>query len=341
MNEHFPRPRQMDPSPQPPMEQRAAMTGTEQPQQAVLLTAYGASSSIDDVQALYEHILYGHRPSADTVIKGVERYRRTGVCDPLYAVTKRQAEAISQISGMKCGTMIPVYIGCKHSKPFVSDAVRQAAHDGITQLAILHLTPFSTPTGTGMYVREAKKAIAAAGASLQISVVSDWQEHPAFIKLMARRLRDAYQWLPSASLATARVIFTVHSKPGLPTAHQAFIAQYCRLSRLIAEQAEIGRWDMAYRSGMPAPQRWLGPDIKDVIQQAAAEGCQAVVVCELTSMTDNIEVYHDLGEEAKQVAEQCGMQFVRTEYANDAYDFMGFMADIVAAHWLRGDYCSQ
>ncbi|WP_374017767.1 ferrochelatase [Paenibacillus thiaminolyticus] len=86
-----------------------------------------------------------------------------------------------------------------------------------------------------------------------------------------------------------------------------------------AEEAEIGRWDIAYRSGLPAPQRWLGPDVKDVIRQAAGHGCQAVVLCELTSLTDNVEVYHDLGEDAKRLAEACGMQFVRTEPVNDAW----------------------
>ncbi|MCE5171770.1 ferrochelatase [Paenibacillus profundus] len=340
MNEQHRFVHQAEPSPYP-VHEEASTKRAERAQRAVLLTAYGACSSIDDVPALYEHILHGHKPSADTLIQGVERYKQTGVCDPLHAVSRRQADALSRLIGTKCGTTIPVYIGCKHSNPFVPEAVNQAVHDGINQLAMLHLTPFCTPTGTGTYVQEAKKAIAAAGSSLQISVVADWQEHPAFIRLIARRVQDAYRWLPSASMPTARVIFTVHSKPGLPTAHKAFIAQYCRLARLIAEQAEIGHWDIAYRSGMPAPQRWLGPDIKDVIQQAAADGCQAVVVCELTSLTDNIEVYHDIGEEAKQVAEQCGMQFVRTEYANDAFDFMDFMSDIVAAHLLKGDYCSQ
>lgn len=303
--------------------------------QAVLLTAYGACRSIDEVPPLYEHILRG-RCSPDALAQGVSRYRQTAACDPLYAITARQAEAISQRLGQLCSAPVPVYIGYKHSPPFVSEAVRQAADDGISRLAVLHLTPFSA--GTGMYMHEAARAADGTEPPIRLTAVANWQEHPAFIRLIAHRLRDAYRWLPAASLPAARVIFTVHSKPGLPSAHTAFIAQYCRLARLIAEEAEIGRWDIAYRSGLPAPQRWLGPDVKDVIRQAAGHGCQAIVLCELTSLTDNVEVYHDLGEDAKRLAEACGMQLVRTEPVNDAWDFIEFISDIVSHHLLSGEY---
>ncbi|NKI24003.1 ferrochelatase [Paenibacillus dendritiformis] len=305
------------------------------PAQAVLLAAYGACRSIDDVPQLYEHIMRG-RCSPGALAQGVSRYRQTGACDPLYAVTARQAEAISMRLGQLCGAPIPVYTGYKHSPSFISEAVRQAAADGISRLALLHLSPFGA--GTGMYMHEAARAADGAEPPVRLTAVANWQEHPAFIRLLARRLSDASRWLPAASLPSARVIFTVHSKPGLPSAHTAFIAQYGRLARLIAEEAEIGRWDIAYRSGLPAPQRWLGPDVKDVIRQAAGHGCQAVVLCELTSLTDNVEVYHDLGEDAKRLAEACGMQFVRTEPVNDAWDFIEFISGIVSRHLLAGQY---
>ncbi|MBG9792387.1 ferrochelatase [Paenibacillus dendritiformis] len=322
---------------------RPAAAGTEapaapdtgKPAQAVLLAAYGACRSIDDVPQLYEHIMRG-RCSPDALAQGVSRYRRTAACDPLYAVTARQAEAISRRLGQLCGAPVPVYIGYKHSPSFVSEAVRQAAADGISRLALLHLSPFGA--GAGMYMHEAARTADGAEPPIRLTAVANWQEHPAFIRLLARRLRDAYRWLPAASLPSARVIFTVHSKPGLPSAHTAFIAQYGRLARLIAEEAESGRWDIAYRSGLPAPQRWLGPDVKDVIRQAAGHGCQAVVLCELTSLTDNVEVYHDLGEDAKRLAEAYGMQFVRTEPVNDAWDFIEFISDIVSRHLLAGQY---
>ncbi|MGG3841024.1 ferrochelatase [Paenibacillus thiaminolyticus] len=330
--------RQAD-SPQPALAgaKVAAPTAPDagKPAQAVLLAAYGACRSIDDVPQLYEHIMRG-RCSPDALAQGVSRYRQTAACDPLYAVTARQAEAISQRLGQLCSAPVPVYIGYKHSPFFISEAVRQAAADGISRLALLHLSPFSA--GTGMYMHEAARAADGADPPIRVAAVANWQEHPAFIRLLARRLRDAYRWLPATSLPSARVIFTVHSKPGLPSANTAFIAQYCRLARLIAEEAEIGRWDIAYRSGMPAPQRWLGPDVNDVIRQAAGHGCQAVVLCELTSLTDNVEVYHDLGEDTKRLAEACGIQFVRTEPVNDAWDFIEFISDIVFRHLLAGQY---
>ncbi|WP_051614088.1 ferrochelatase [Paenibacillus sp. UNC217MF] len=303
------------------------------PRRAILLASYSACASIDDVPAMYHHILRGHGSPSEAIVQGVIRYSDTGTCDPLYTVTKRQSEAITQLVEAKFGEVIPVYIGCKHSHPFVADAIQQAIRDGITELAVLHATPFFTASGTGSYVQDAKKAIAAANSDMKLTVISEWQAHPDFIQLMARRLHDAYVWMPSSMLPTTRVIFTVHSKPGLPSAHGDFIASYKHVAGLIAEQANIGKWDISYRSGMPAPQRWLGPDINEVILGAASDKEEAVVICELTSLTENVEVYHDIGQEAKQTAEQCGMQFVCTEYPNDAYDFMDFLSNIAAAHF--------
>lgn len=89
---------------------------------------------------LYEHIMRG-RCSPAALAQGVSRYRQTAACDPLYAVTARQAEAVSQRLGQLCRAPVPVYIGYKHSPSFVSEAVRQAASDGISRLALLHLSP--------------------------------------------------------------------------------------------------------------------------------------------------------------------------------------------------------
>lgn len=313
---------------QPPLEMPV-----DTPRRAILLTAYSACSSIDDVPAMYHHIMRGHGSASEAIVQGVIRYSDTGTCDPLYSVTKRQADAITQLVKTKFGEAIPVYIGCKHSHPFVAEAVQQAIEDGITELAVLHASPFFTASGSGSYVQAAKKAIAAASSDMKLTVISEWQEHPDFIQLIARRLHNAYVWLPSSMLPKTRVIFTVHSKPGLPSVHEDFIAAYKLVAGLIAKQANIEKWDISYRSGMPAPKRWLGPDINEVILGAASDKEEAVVICELTSLTENVEVYYDIGLEAKQTAEQCGMQFIRTEYANDAYDFMDFLSNIAAAHF--------
>ncbi|WP_442951529.1 hypothetical protein [Paenibacillus sp. GYB004] len=54
---------------------------------------------------------------------------------------------------------------------------------------------------------------------------------------------------------------------------------------------------MGYRSGGPAPQTWLAPDVTGMIEEAAADGAAAVVVCDLLTVTENVEVVYDCGHD--------------------------------------------
>lgn len=97
--------------------------------------------------------------------------------------------------------------------------------------------------------------------------------------------------------------------------------------RLPAESVP-GRWATA--AAGPLRQTWLAPDVTGMIVEAAADGAAAVVVCDLLTVTENVEVVYDCGHDCSVKARELGMEFVSVQYPNDSDDFMTALERIVA-----------
>ncbi|MGH2651129.1 MAG: ferrochelatase, partial [Actinomycetota bacterium] len=84
-------------------------------------------------------------------------------------------------------------------------------------------------------------------------------------------------------------------------------------------------WQSAGRTG----ERWLGPSLDDVIDQAARDGHTAVVVCPCGFAADHLEILYDIDIEATAQAERAGIRLVRTASMNATPEFVRALADIV------------
>ena len=69
-----------------------------------------------------------------------------------------------------------------------------------------------------------------------------------------------------------------------------------------------------------------------MIRTAAKDGHSAVVVCSAGFVADHLEVLYDLDIEAKEIAEESGLRFVRTEMPNVDERFIAVLADVVRSH---------
>lgn len=296
---------------------------------AILLMTYGSLKSIDDLPAFYTHIFHGQRPSPDVLIDGTKRFRSIGTPDPLGSITDRQAAALEQRLLHYFGERIKVYQAMKHTPPFIEDTIRQIIEDGVTELYTLPLSPLHSRTGTDAYHRQVRKALAAIKTNINVVEITQWHLFPGIIEAIAKRLRAALQWLSAGSRAQATVLFTAHSQPGLPEANLAFIQSFTELAQAVAELAGSRQWRLAYRSAGPAPQKWLQPDVLDRIEEVAKEGGKAVIICELLSLTENVEALYDCRIHARLKAEACGLEFVAAEFLNDSADYMDALAHLI------------
>ena len=87
-------------------------------------------------------------------------------------------------------------------------------------------------------------------------------------------------------------------------------------------------WQSAGRTADP----WWGPPVEDVIQQLAAHGHTAVVVCSAGFVADHLEILYDLDIEAQAIAEEAGIALRRTRMPNADPAYLDVLAQVVRDH---------
>src|SRR5207253_1923703 len=87
---------------------------------AVVLMAYGSPSRVEDIRTYLEDIREGRPVSDEAVAELTERYRRIGGHSPLDDVTEAQRAALERELDL------PVFVGMKHWRPRIGEAVEQA-----------------------------------------------------------------------------------------------------------------------------------------------------------------------------------------------------------------------
>jgi protoporphyrin/coproporphyrin ferrochelatase len=312
----------------------------------VLAMAYGTAAGPDDVERYYTDIRGGRPPTPEHLEELKARYAAIGNRFPLLETTGRQAEGLERRlnATSSAGSGYRVYLGMKHSPPFIAEGVDRMRADGIQQAVGLVLTPHWSGMSVETYIERVEKALAGGGPAFRF--VKDWYRQPLFVDFLAARVTDAVDRLPATDRGSAAVIFSAHS---LPTRSQPDGALRCKACELcpdgcryvtqLQETADLvaGRlglddyligWQSAGRTADP----WWGPPVEDVIRDLAARGHRAVVVCSAGFVADHLETLYDLDIEARQVAEEAGIRFERTEMPNDDPAFIAVLAEVVREH---------
>jgi ferrochelatase len=279
---------------------------------AVILMAYGSPSSPDDIRPYFEDIRGGKPVSDEAVEELAERYRRIGGRSPLDDITEAQRAALERELG------VPVFVGMKHWRPRIAEAVDAALAGGATRIVGLVLAPHYSAMSIGEY-RERLDAALEERAELEL--VESWHDRPAFLDVIADRVRGTDAW----------VVFTAHSLPArILDTGDPYKDQLLATSRLVAERAGLGdRWSFAFQSASATGEPWLGPDILDELDRLHGEGVRKVLVAPVGFVSDHLEILWDLDVEARERAAELGLELNRIESLNDDPAFIRALAEIV------------
>ena len=277
---------------------------------AVILMAYGSPARPEDVPAYLADIRSGRAISPDLVEELTERYRRIGG-SPLNEITERQSVALARELGM------PIYVGMKHWRPWISDAVERAIGEGASRLVGLVLAPHYSRMSIGGYRARLERAVA---GRAELVFVESWHDHEPFLDAVADRVRGT----------DAHVVFTAHSLParvvekGDPYRHQLL-----ETARLVAERAGTERWSFAFQSASATGTPWLGPDILDELADLRARDVAKVLVAPIGFVADHLEILWDIDVAARRRATELGLGFERIPSLNDDPAFIRALAELV------------
>ena len=278
---------------------------------AVVLMAYGSPATAEDIRPYFEDIR-GGRPVSDEAVAGLaQRYRRIGGRSPLEDVTEAQRAALERELG------VPVFVGMKHWRPRIAEAVESALTGGATRILGLVLAPHYSRLSVGEY-RERLEAAVAGRAELEL--VESWHDHEPFLDVLADRVRGTDAW----------VVFTAHSLPARILADgDPYREQLLETSRLVAERAGLDGWSFAFQSASPTREPWLGPDILDELGRLHEAGVRSVLVAPVGFVSDHLEILWDLDVEARERAAVLGLQLERIESLNDDPTFIRALGALV------------
>jgi len=254
----------------------------------------------------------GGRPVSDEAVEELaERYRRIGGRSPLDDVTEAQRAALEQELGA------PVFVGMKHWRPRIVEAVEAALAGGATRIVGLVLAPHYSRLSIGEYRERLEEALA---DRAELVLIESWHDEPAFIDVLAERVRRTDAW----------VVFTAHSLPErILDEGDPYRDQLLETARLVAERAGVEGWSFAFQSASSTGEPWLGPDVLEELERLRAEGVSNVLAAPVGFVSDHLEILWDLDVEARERAAELGLEWARTESLNDEPAFVHALAELV------------
>jgi ferrochelatase len=288
---------------------------------AVLLLAHGSPDSVDDVPEFLLQVTRGRSLPSEVVEEVKHRYGLIGH-SPLTELTMRQGALLSS------ELRLPVYVGMRNWKPFISEAVQEMAEDGIEHAVVICLAPQNSRTSVGLY----RSALGSPGdLPFGIDFVESWHDHPLLIKAFAEKL--------IAGLASARIemgsrvpiVFTAHSVPQRTIAEgDPYEAQARETAELVATDASLARqdWRFAFQSQGMSGGAWLGPTVEETILILKEQGDGGIFIQPIGFLCDHVEVLFDIDVAFKKFAEAERMRLWRAESLNESPLLTAALADI-------------
>ncbi|MFN0106190.1 MAG: ferrochelatase [Bryobacteraceae bacterium] len=287
---------------------------------AFLLLSFGGPEKREDVLPFLENVTRGRGVPRERLLEVAQHYYHFDGISPI----NDQCRALLG----KLTLELPIYWGNRNWNPFLSDTMRQMAADGRKRVLAFPTSAFSSYSGCRQYREDIARAQAAIGPDApEVVTVRRFFNHPGFIEVMSESLRTALAERPAA-----KVIFTAHSVPMSMANSSQYVEQLLEAARLVAEDAS---YRLAYQSRSGPPQiPWLEPDILDVLREEKAAGTLDVVVQPIGFLSDHMEVMYDLDYEAKHLADELGIGFIRAATAGTHPRFVRMIRELVEEYTL-------
>ncbi len=292
----------------------------------VLLMAYGAPESVADIERFYTSIRRGRAPSPEQLAELLRRYEAIGGVTPLREVTARQAYAVEGALRAE-GLDARVFLGTRHGRPTIGEAMRAMAAAGIERAVGLVLAPHYSRMSIGQYVEAARKEQEQVRPGMELRFVERWGANPAFVADLAQRVGAA---LDGWDADRTEVVFTAHSLPErIRSWDDPYERELAETAGLAAQAARLRHWSLAYQSASPTGEPWLGPNLTEHLAGiASARARSHVLVCPIGFVADNLEILYDLDIEATAHCRRLGLDYRRTPMQNAS-------AELIAAAVLE------
>ena len=302
---------------------------------AILAMALGGPTNLDDVEPYLADIRRGRPTSPAMVEEFRERYRRIGGGSPLLKISRSQAQALEALLASE-GFRVRAYVGMRHWRPYIAEAVAQIAADGLRRAVAFCLTPYYSRLSVGAYLDAARQAIKEQRLDLELTAVESWNDAPGLAEAFAEKVEAGRAALEREGFRDPYVLFTAHSLPrSVIEAGDVYERELRETLEAIRARLPPIRSSMAYQSAGRTADPWLGPPFEEVIEDLGRRGEKAVLAVPFGFISDHLEILYDVDIEARERAEKVGVRLERTASPNADPAFVAAMAAAVRPRLSR------
>lgn len=280
---------------------------------AVLLMSYGSIYKLEDIERFYTHILKGKKPSQELIDELKARFLAIGGNSPLNRISLKQANKLQEKIPYK------VYLAFKHIDPYIEEVIYKMETEGIKEAVALILSPYYSNYNISDYFKRASSQI------IKFNYVYGYYDNPLLIEAFYKRIKKTQEFLKNEEKIF--YVFSAHSLPEKilpdPYPEQLMFVVNKLVSKLV-----IKDYAFCYQSQGKTKDKWLGPDILQVIEKIPQD-FKTIISCPIGFISDHLEVLYDIDIEARKFAEKMGKELHRIELPNDDEDFIDLLKDVV------------
>ncbi len=296
---------------------------------AVLLMAYGTPSSENEIETYLTNVRRGRKPHPQAVEDLKERYRKIGGRSPLLEITTAQASALEKNLQSE-GTKARVYVGMKHWHPYIAEVVPKIVGGGFHRMIALVMAPHYSKMSIDEYKHALENAIEGS-TQLHVEFAETWYDNPFFHQAVAEKVNEALGLFPVSG--KVEVVFTAHSLPERMLGQNDPYPEQLRAScQAVADLVKIDNWSFAYQSAGRTAEKWLGPDVNEVLAKLGRGRDRFggnVLIVPIGFVADHLEILYDIDIETQLFAKAQELNLKRTESLNLSPTFISALADIV------------
>lgn len=295
---------------------------------AVLVLAYGTPDSTDNMR-YYLSDIRGGRPMSEEFVKEFQhRYSLIGG-SPLTRLTYEQAHKTGE-ELQRRGYDILVYVGMRHWSPWIKDAIAQMSLHGIEEAVGIVMAPHYSKMSIGKYWAKIEEAQQLYQTQISFSFVDFWYQQPKFLQALENHIREGFTKFSPEVRDQVKLVFTAHSLPArLTKMGDPYDEQLKDNARLVAERLGNVDWMFSYQSAAETGEPWLGPQIEEVVVDLAEQGYKHMLVAPIGFVCDHVEILYDIDIEAKQLANEHGIQLERIASMNSTPLFIEAVTEAI------------
>jgi ferrochelatase len=300
---------------------------------SILIVGFGGPEGHEDVIPFLENVTRGRNVPRERLLEVAEHYYHFGGVSPINAQVRELIAAL-RTELDRVGIALPIHWGNRNWHPFLTDTLRVMTAAGHKRSLAVVLAAYSSYSSCRQYREDIERARASVGEDTpQVDKVRVFYNHPNFIAANSDRVREALGAIAAGNgQSEAHLAFTAHSVPMSMARTCDYEGQLTETCRLVAESVGIepGRWQLVYQSRSGRPEDpWLEPDILNHLRDLKQRGVHNVVVHPIGFLSDHLEVLYDLDEEARQLADNLGLNMVRSRTVGVHPTFVSMFCDLI------------